>query len=156
MTIVLDANAIIMHGRALPDRARDAVDDGATIVLPRSVKRELVDDVLENERAPDNHRESARDIQRLIDEGVVLVRSPDFERYGAVIDESRRRIAHDSLPEHDVKADQYIPALVCELASDGPVRVVTGDRKLREVIRDVARRERVDDLVTICEPLTVL
>ena len=128
MTVVLDANAIIMHGRAFPDRVRSAVAEGTTIVVPRSVKRELVDDVLKSEETPENHRESARDIQRLIDEGVVRVRSPNYEQYGSVIDESRRRIADESLPEHDVKANQYIPALVCELAGDVPVRLVTGDR----------------------------
>lgn len=156
MTIVVDANAIIMHGRAFPDRVRGAVDDETTIVIPRSVKRELVDDVLENEDAPANHRASARDIRRLIDEDVLVVRSPNFERYGSVIDESRRRIAGDSLPEHDVKADQYIPALVCDLARRESVRLVTGDRKLRRIVRDVAQRQGVDDTVTICDPLTVL
>ena len=155
MSVVLDANAIIMHGRSFPTRARRAADDG-TIVLPRSVKRELVDDVLENEETPANHRESARDIQQLIDEGILTVRSPDYERYGSVIDESRRRIADDSLPEHDVKADQYIPALVCGLARNEPVRLVTGDRKLRRVVRDIAQPEGMDDRVAICDPLTVL
>lgn len=156
MTVVLDANAIIMHGRSFPDRVRATVDSGTTIVLPRSVKRELVDDVLENDAAPENHRESARDIRRLIDDGTLLVQSPNFERYGSVIDESRRRIADDSLPEHDVKADQYIPALVCELARDERVRLVTGDRKLRRVVRDVVERQNVADRVEVCDPLTVL
>lgn len=156
MRVVLDANAIIMHGRSFPSRARSAADDGTTIVLPRSVKRELVDDILETEATPENHRESARDIQQLIDEGILAVRAPNYERYGSVIDESRRRIADESLPEHDVKADQYIPALVCELARTELVRLVTGDRKLRRVILDIARREGVNDRVTICDPLTVL
>ncbi len=44
--IVVDANAVIMHGRAFPDRVQAAVHDGKTIVLPHSVKRELVNDVL--------------------------------------------------------------------------------------------------------------
>lgn len=103
--VVLDSNAIIVHGRAFPDRVRTAVEDGTMIVLPQSVKRELVDDVLENENAPSNHRESGRAIQDLVDEGFLVVRSPDFDVYSDVIDESRHRIADDSLPEHAVKAD---------------------------------------------------
>lgn len=156
MTVVVDANAIIMHGRAFPDRVRNAVENGTKVVIPRSVKRELVDDVLTNERAPANHRASARDIQQLIDDDVVTVESPDFEQYGAVIDESRRRIADESLPEHDVKADQYIPALVCDLAADNAVRLVTGDQKLRTVVLEVAQRQGVDNRVSLCDPLTVL
>lgn len=154
--VVLDANAVIMHGRAFGDRVRAATADGATLLLPRSVKRELVDDVLERDDSPRNHRESAETIQALVHAGHLTVRSPDFEQYGEVIDEARRRIADDNLPEHAVRADQYVPALVCELAVDGDVCLVTGDRKLSNVVRELADRHGVGDRVVIREPLTVL
>jgi hypothetical protein len=124
--------------------------------LPAAVKRELVDDVLENEDAPENHRQSARAIESLVEGGYLAVRSPDFEAYGTVVDEARRRIADDSLPEHDVQADQYMPALVCELAPDHTVQLVTADRKLRRIVRDVTTRRGVDESVTIADPRTVL
>ncbi|KDE58346.1 hypothetical protein EL22_05405 [Halostagnicola sp. A56] len=154
--IVLDANAIIMHGRAFADRVRDTVEDGVSVILPQSVKRELVDDVLENEDAPSNHRASAQSIQQLVDAGYLSVLAPDYATSSDVIDEARRRIASDSLPEHEVKADQYLPALVCELAQETPVQLVTGDRKLRQIVLDIATRKRVADQVTLRDPLTVL
>jgi hypothetical protein len=120
------------------------------------VKRELVDDVLENDKAPENHRQSARAIAALIEEGYLMIRSPDFETYGAVVDEARRRISDDSLPEHAVQADQYIPALVCELAENGVVQLVTADQKLRRIVRDVTARRGLDESVTIADPRTVL
>lgn len=157
MTItVLDANAVIMHGRAFPDRVRRAVDDGATLVLPQSVKRELVDDVVERDSAPDNHRASAHAIQGLVDDGFLVLRAPDFTTSSAVIDEARRRIADESLPEHNVRADQYIPAIVIEAARDEPVELVTADRKLRTIVRAIADREDVGDRVRLRDPLTVL
>ena len=73
-----------------------------------------------------------------------------------MIDEARRRIADNSLPEHDVKADQYIPALVNELAQDEGVTLVTADRKLRETVRAITERQNVADQVTLSDPLTVL
>ena len=154
--IVLDANAAIMHGRAFPQRVRVRFEEGDQIILPGAVKRELVDDVLDNDDAPDNHRQSARAIESLIEEGYLTVRSPDFETYGTVVDEARRRISDDSLPEHAVQADQYIPALVCELAEDGNVQLVTADQKLRGIVRDVTGRRGLDESVTIADPLTVL
>ncbi|PSP85078.1 hypothetical protein BRC83_03995 [Halobacteriales archaeon QS_1_68_17] len=154
--IVLDANAVIVHGRAFPQRVKTRFQDGARIVLPAAVKRELVDDVLENDDAPENHRQSARAIEGLVKEGYLMVRSPDFETYGAVVDEARCRIADDSLPEHAVQADQYIPALVCELAEDGTVQLVTADQKLRRIVRDVATRRGLHESVTIADPRTVL
>jgi rRNA maturation endonuclease Nob1 len=154
--IVLDSNAVIMHGRSFPDRVRRTVDGGRTVILPRAVKEELVDDVLATEESPPNHRESARAIQDLIDEGVLAVRRPDFERYSDVIDEARRRIAGESLPEHAVKADQYIPALVCERAREGPVCLVTADGKLQNVVRAIVERRDVSDSVRIERPMTVL
>lgn len=154
--IVLDADAVIMHGRAFPERVRGRVEHGDRIILPGSVKRELVDDVLENDSAPENHRRSARSIAALVEEGSLIVRRPDFDRYGDVVDEARRRIADDSLPEHAVKADQYIPAIVCELAEEGPVQLVTGDRKLRRIVHDVAERRDLDERVSIGEPRSVL
>lgn len=153
--VVLDANAVIRHGRAFPDRARAAVDRGETIVLPDAVKQELVDEVLDGD-PPENHRRSAETIQSLVDEGVLDVREPDFERYSAVIDEARRRIADDSLPEHHVRADRYIPAIVCELAAEQPVQLVTGDRKLIETVRALADKQGVDHNVSIHDPITVL
>jgi len=156
MTVLLDANAVIMHGRQFPARARAGVDDGRRIVLPRAVKQELVEDVLAGDDPPANHRESARTIQTLVDEGVLEVRSPDFERYSTVIDEARRRIADDSLPEHAVQADQYIPALVCELAEEGTVDLVTVDRKLRETVREIVTRRGLDESVRIRQPRSVL
>lgn len=154
--IVLDANAIIMHGRAFSDRVRIAVENGETIILPQSVKRELVDDVLENDHSPSNHRASAQAIQQLVDEGFLVIRSPNFSVSGQVIDETRRRIADDSLPEHEVKADQYLPALVCELAQDQNVQLVTADRKLRRIVEDIAKRKKVIERVQLSDPLTVL
>jgi arginine deiminase len=153
--VILDANAIIMHGRAFPDRVH-AVEARTQLVLPQSVKQELVDDVLDTEHAPQNHRAMAQTIQELIDEGYLVLRTPDYEMYSDVIDEARRRIADDSLPEHEVKADQYIPALVCELAHDGTVELVTADRKLRETVHEIATRHGVADHVTLSDPLTVL
>lgn len=154
--VVLDSNAVIMHGRAFPDRVRAAVEDGRTIVLPQSVKRELVDTVLENDGAPSNHRASATAIQQLVDDGLLAVKSPDFTRSSRVIDEARRRIASESLPEHEVKADQYIPALVCELAQTDSVELVTADRKLRHIVREIATRHGVGERVVLRDPLTVL
>ncbi len=155
-TVVVDANAVIMHGRAFSDRIRAAVEDGTTIVLPQSVKRELVDDVLKNERSPANHRESALEIQQLINDGYLVVRSPDFTVSSRMIDEARRRLSDESLPEHEVKADQYIPALVCELAQSDTVSLVTADQKLRQITRDILERRGLADQVSISDPLTVL
>lgn len=154
--IVLDANAIIAHGRTFPERARSAFDRGETLVLPHSVKRELVDEVLGNDAAPSNHRHSARAIQALIDEGYLRVHKPDYEAYSDVIDEARRRIADDSLPEHAVKADQYIPAIVCEFAQGGSARLVTADRKLSDTVRTIAENRGIADSVSIHRPRSVL
>lgn len=154
--ILLDTNAVIMHGRAFPDRVRAAFHAGNILVLPQSVKQELVDDVRANDDAPANHRASARSIQELIDEGFLVLHSPDFERYGPLVDEACRRIADESLPEHDVRADQYIPAIVCELAHEDPVEVVTADRKLRRIVREFVEREGVADHARLRDPLTVL
>lgn len=154
--IVLDANAVIMNGQAFPERVRTRFEQGGQIILPASVKRELVDDVLKSDDAPENHRQSARAIQELIEDGYLKIRSPNFEQYGDVVDEARRRIADDSLPEHAVRADQYIPALVCEVAEDGPVQLVTADKKLRRIVRDVTERRGLTDAVTVAEPRTVL
>jgi len=155
-SIILDANAVIMHGRAFPERVRTANDRGDRTILPQAVKEELVDDVLTNADAPENHRDSARTIETLIEEGSLTVRAPDFERYGAVVDEARRRIADESLPEHAVRADQYIPALVCELAEDEPVQLVTADKKLRGIVRDITERRNVNESVIISNPRSVL
>jgi predicted nucleic acid-binding protein len=103
--IVLDTNAVIMHGRSFPERARSAAKQGKSVILPSAVKTELVDDVLTVDDAPANHRESAQTIQNLVDEGILTVREPDFDRYGTIADEARKRIADESLPEHAVKAD---------------------------------------------------
>lgn len=154
--IILDTNAVIMHGRGFPDRVRAHVDQGGRIILPEAVKQELVDDVLGNDDAPENHRRSARSIKALIEDGSLTVRSPDFERYGDVVDEARRRIADESLPEHAVRADQYIPALVCEMAHDGPVYLVTADTKLRRIVRDITTRRDLNEAVTIADPRSVL
>lgn len=154
--IVLDANAVIMHGRAFPDRVRAAIEEGLTLILPRSVKQELVDNVLAAENAPANHHASAQSIQELIDEGFLILRAPDFETYSSVIDEARRRIADDTLPEHHVKADQYIPALVCDLATYEPVQLVTNDTKLRDIVQDITARRGITDNVRLRDPLTVL
>lgn len=154
--IVLDSNAIIMHGRSFLERVRSAVEGRKTLVVPQSVKHELVDDVLDNESASPNHRSSAQAIQELIDDGFLVLRTPDFDRYGGVIDEARRRIADSSLPEHEVKADQYIPAIVIDAAQDGTVTLVTADRKLRSTVRDIADREDIGDHVYLRDPLTVL
>ncbi|SIR89395.1 hypothetical protein SAMN05421858_4414 [Haladaptatus litoreus] len=154
--VVLDANAVIMHGRAFPDRVRTAVEKGSTLILPRSVKQELVDDILANDDAPVNHRASARAIQDLVDEGFLVLRTPDFETYSGIIDEARRRIADDTLPEHTVKADQYIPALVCGLATDNTVHLVTADTKLRTIVQDIAARNGVTENLILRDPLTVL
>lgn len=154
--VLLDANAVIMHGRAFSDRVRAAFEAGNTLVLPQSVKQELVDDVLDNDDAPANHQASAQVIGELIDGGFLVLRSPNFETHGHLIDEARRRIADDSIPEHLIQADQYIPAIVCELAQEGSVQVVTADRKLRRVIQLFADREGVGDRVNLRDPLTVL
>lgn len=153
--VVLDANAVIRHGRAFPERARDAVSRGETLVLPDSVKQELVDEVLDGD-PPENHRRSAEAIQALITEGVLDVRTPDFEEYSDVIDEARRRIADDSLPEHHVEADRYIPAIVCELAVEEDVQLVTGDTKLSETVHALTNKQGVGDSVSIDDPLTIL
>jgi rRNA-processing protein FCF1 len=154
--VILDSNAIIMHGRSFPERVRSAVEAGMTLVVAQSVKRELVDDVLENESASPNHRSSAQAIQELIDNGYLVLRKPDFDTYGGVVDEARRRIADPSLPEHELKADQYIPAIVIEAAQDNTVALVTADRKLRSTVRDIADREGVGDNVYLRDPLSVL
>ncbi|WP_390184970.1 hypothetical protein [Haladaptatus pallidirubidus] len=154
--MVLDANAVIMHGRAFPDRVRTAVEEGATLILPRSVKQELVDDVLAADNAPANHRASAQAIQDLVDEGFLVLRTPDFERYSGVIDEARQHIAGDTLPEYTVKADQYIPALACGLATDDTVHLITADTKLRTIVQDIAARHGVAENVRLIDPLTVL
>lgn len=154
--IVLDANAVIMHGRSFPDRARAAAREGERIILPHAVKQELVDDVLAREDSPANHKDSARAIQELIDQGILDVRTPDFEVYSSVIDEARRRIADESLPEHAVQADQYIPALICELATDGTVCLVTADTKLRNIVDDITTRRGVNKTVHLKDPTTVL
>ena len=154
--IVLDANAIIAHGRAFPDRARGAFGQGEQLVLPQSVKYELADDVLANDDAPPNHCESARTIQTLVDEGYLLIREPDYAAYSDVIDEARRRIASESLPEHAVKADQYIPAIVCELSQQGSVTLVTADRKLSETVQEITAKRGVVERVSIQMPRTVL
>ncbi|SIR93121.1 hypothetical protein SAMN05421858_4635 [Haladaptatus litoreus] len=154
--IVLDANAVIMHGRAFSNRVRTAVEAGATLILPRSVKQELVDDVLAADNAPANHRASAQAIQELVDEGFLVLRIPNFETYSGIIDEARRRIADDTLPEHTVKADQYIPALICELAINDTVRLVTADTKLRTIVQDITARNGVAENAILCDPLTVL
>jgi hypothetical protein len=95
MSVVLvDANAAIMHGRAFPERVRQAVASGTTVMLPQSVKRELVDDVLEAEQAPANHKAAARDIQTLIDEGALVIRAPDFHRvFSQSLQQARRRMS---------------------------------------------------------------
>ena len=154
--ILLDANAIIAHGRGFPDRAKAAAERGERLVLPQSVKRELVDDVLKKDDAPENHRGSARAIEQVIEEEHVRVREPDFDRFGESIDQARRRIADDSLPEHEIKADQYIPALVCELAQNEDVIVVTGDRKLGNTIEDIADKHNLAHEVSIRDPRSVL
>jgi hypothetical protein len=71
-------------------------------------------------------------------------------------DEARHRIADDSLPEHLVRADRYVPVIVCGLAHENTIEVATADRKLREVVRVFAYREDVSDQVHLREPLTVL
>lgn len=55
-----------------------------------------------------------------------------------------------------MKADQYIPAIVCELAETDTVVLVTADTKLRRVVRDIAERNGVLSNVTLADPLTVL
>jgi len=154
--VLLDANAVIMHGRTFGDRVRAAFESGHTLVLPQSVKQELVDEVLNTDDALANHRASAQSIQKLVDGGFLVLRSPNFETYGHLIDEARRCIADDSLPEHLIQADQYIPAIVCELAGENSIQAVTADRKLREIIRNLADRQGVGDHVSLRDPLTVL
>ncbi|RJX50314.1 PIN domain-containing protein [Halonotius pteroides] len=154
--IVLDTNAVIMHGRSFPTQARTAARQGERIILPRAVKQELVDDVLSREDSPANHKNSAQTIQELIDQGILKVQVPDFEAYSDVIDEARRRIADESLPEHAVQADQYIPALICELATDGTVCLVTADSKLRNIVDDITTRRGVNERVDLENPTTVL
>lgn len=156
MIVVLDSNAVIAHGRAFPERVREAAADGTDLVLPRSVERELVDDVLANDDAPEGHKDSARTIRALVEEGHLTVRRPDFEESGDVVDEARRRIADDSLPEHAVQADQYLPAIVCELAIEGNVTLVTADRKLERIVREFAERRAVAGSVSVRKPRTVL
>ena len=153
--IILDANAVIMHGRLFSERVKNYQGD-SILMLPAAVKQELVDGVLDNEDGPENHRASAHSIQRLISEGHLQVQEPDFDQFGAVVDEARRRIADDDLPEHAVKADQYIPALVCELAVEGNVTLVTADKKLRVVTREIVERRGLDENVSMSDPLTVL
>ena len=153
--ILLDTNAIIQHGRAFPERVRRAVSRGDRIILPQAVKRELVDDVFDGE-PPENHRRSAETIQSLIDEGVLEIREPDFAHYGDVIDEARRRIADQSLPEHHVKADQYIPAIACELAAKHQILIVTSDKKLRTTIQEIAVKRDVAANISLEDPVTVL
>jgi hypothetical protein len=92
----------------------------------------------------------------VIDEDVLVVRTPEFEEYSEVIDQVRRRIAGGSLPEHHLKADQYIPALVCELATDESVQLVTADTKLRDIVQDITARHGIADNVRLRDPLTVL
>lgn len=147
-TILLDTNAIITYGRSVRNRVERAVEQGQALVLPQSVKQELVD-VLDSQTAPENHRASTRTIQALVDEDYLVVRTPNFEQYGDVVDEARRRIADDDLPEHAVKADQYIPAIVCERAQTETVYVATADRKLRTTIQDLSLKEGVSDRVLI-------
>lgn len=66
--IVLDADAVIRHGRAFPEAVRSAAKRGERLVLPDPVRKELVDDVLDGD-PPENHRRSAEMIQSLIDQG---------------------------------------------------------------------------------------
>ena len=154
--VVLDANAVIMHGRAFPERVHTAVEAGTKLLLPQSVKQELVDDVLDADNAPQNHRNAAQAIQELVDEGYLVLHQPKYEVYSDVIDEARRRIADDSLLEHEVKADQYILALVCELAQSDTVTLVTADRKLRDTVEAITERRGIADQVILSDPLTVL
>ena len=154
--VILDSNAIIMHGRTFSDRVRTVVEGGTQLVLPQSVKAELVDEVLDAENSPQNHQAMARTLQELIDDGYLVLRQPNYDAYSDVIDEARRRISDDSLPEHEVKADQYIPALVCEIAQTEAVILVTADKKLRETVREIVHRRDLDDRVTLSDPLTVL
>ena len=67
--VVLDSNAVIIHGRGFSDRAVSTAEQGRVLVIPQSVKQELVDDVLDREDAPPNHEAAAREIQTLIDAG---------------------------------------------------------------------------------------
>lgn len=60
------------------------------------------------------------------------------------------------MPEHHVKADQYIPAIVCELALKDSVQLVTGDGKLAATVRALAEKQGVADSVSVHDPLTVL
>lgn len=62
--VVLDTNAVIMHGRGFSDRVVSAVEQGRILVLPQSVKYELVDAVLDRGDAPSNHEVSARTIHK--------------------------------------------------------------------------------------------
>lgn len=154
--LVVDADAVIRHGRRFPEKARRAARQGRRIVIPEAVKRELVDDVLDADDPPPNHRESAEEIQELIDESVLEVHEPDPERYSKVIDEARRRISGDSLPEHEVKADRYVPATVCELAEENRVKLVSGDRKLSRTVREIASSQGVGEEVSVHEPLSLM
>lgn len=154
--IVLDANAVIMHGRDFATRVKGRENREDDLILPKAVKEELVDDVLANEYAPENHRQSAHAINELIEEEWLAVRGPDFERYGDIVDEARRRIADESLPEHAVKADQYIPALICELANEDSVTLITADKKLRRVVTEICERHGLADRASVQDPLTVL
>jgi len=62
-TVILDANAVIMHGRAFSERVRTTAETEMILILPRSVKHELVDNVLAADNAPSNHRDSAQTIR---------------------------------------------------------------------------------------------
>jgi hypothetical protein len=80
--ILLDANAVIMHGRAFSGRVHTAFEAGNTIVLPQSVKQELVDDVLDNNDAPANHRASAQSVQALSDDGSLIGEFVSVDDFG--------------------------------------------------------------------------
>lgn len=53
-----------------------------TIVLPQSVKQELVDDVLDNNDAPANHRASAQSVQALSDDGSLIGEFVSVDDFG--------------------------------------------------------------------------
>jgi hypothetical protein len=78
--VVLDSNAVIMHGRGFSDRVVVMAEQGRVLVLPQPVKHELVDGVLGRDNAPPNHEAAARTIQTLIDEGYLTLRTPNFEQ----------------------------------------------------------------------------
>jgi hypothetical protein len=60
------------------------------------------------------------------------------------------------LAEHAVKADQYIPAIVCELTETDTVVLVTVDGKLRRIVHTITERHDFIERVTLADPLTVL